>query len=182
MVDLGANHGLFSVWAAVSGAQAVAVEAQHGFASEIRSLAIHNGVAERVHVEIALASGVTSSGAAVGALADDHRWGTSSHTVGGRPDDISMPEVMREYGIPRIGLLKMDIEGGEFAVLADREDLSWLQRVDQLALELHRGFGDTEALIDRLRRHGFTIDLRDNDGGWVTSRSDHPDYAYCRRA
>jgi biotin operon repressor len=53
--------------------------------------------------------------------------------------------------------------------------------VDQLALELHRGFGDTAALIERLRRHGFAIDLRDNDGRNTASASDHPDYAYCRR-
>ncbi len=50
VLDLGANRGLFSVWAAVAGAQAVAVEAQQGLEPEIRRLAAHNGVSDRVHV------------------------------------------------------------------------------------------------------------------------------------
>jgi len=181
VVDLGANSGLFAVWAAVTGAQVIAVEAQQDFADKIRGLAEHNGVADRIDVEIALASGVTSSGACVGVVADDLRWAATSHGGSARPADVSMPELMSTYRIDRVGLLKVDIEGGEFAVLADTEDLGWLQGVDQLALELHRGFGDTAALIERLRHHGFAIDLRDNDGRNTASASDHPDYAYCRR-
>jgi FkbM family methyltransferase len=181
VVDLGANNGLFAVWAAVTGARVIAVEAQQDFADKIRRLAEYNNVADRIAVEIALASGVASSGAHVGVVADDLRWAATSHGAAARPADVSMPELMSTYRIDRVGLLKVDIEGGEFAVLADAEDLSWLQRVDQLALEVHRGFGDTAALIERLRSHGFTIDLCDNDGRHTASASDHPDYAYCRR-
>jgi len=71
VVDLGANRGLFSVWAALAGAQVVAVEAQQGFGPEIRCLAAHNGVGDRVHVEIALAGGTVRAGATAGVVADD---------------------------------------------------------------------------------------------------------------
>ena len=57
VLDPGANRGLFSVWAALAGTQAIAVQAQQGFEPEIRRLAAHNGVSDRVHVEIALAGG-----------------------------------------------------------------------------------------------------------------------------
>ena len=181
VVDLGANSGLFAVWAAVTGAQVIAVEAQQDFADKIRGLAEHNGVADRIDVEIALASGVATSGARVGVVADDLRWAATSHGGSARPVDVSMPELISTHRIDRVGLLKVDIGGGEFAVLADTEDLGWLRGVDQLALELHRGFGDTAALIERLRHHGFAIDLRDNDGRNTASASGHPDYAYCRR-
>lgn len=181
VVDLGANRGLFSVWAAVSGAQVTAVEAQQGFAPLIRALAKHNGVTERVHVEIAMASGVTAAGASVGVMADDGRWSTTSHGAPTRPAAVSMPQLMSAYRIDRIGLLKMDIEGGEFAVLAADEDLGWLQQVDQLVLEVHGDFGDAAALIDRLLSLGFAIELRDNDGSRVADTSDHLDYAYCQR-
>jgi FkbM family methyltransferase len=180
VLDLGANHGLFSVWAAVSGAQVVAVEAQHGFAAEIQDLAEHNGVTERVHVEIAMASGAIASGSAVGALADDHLWAASSHSGTTRPGDVSIPQLMAAYRIDRIGLLKMDIEGGEFAVLAEDEDLSWLRLVDQLVIEVHRGHGDAMTLIERIQGNGFIVDLRNNDGSHLTA-GNHPDYAYCRR-
>jgi FkbM family methyltransferase len=75
VIDLGANHGLFSVWAAVTGAQVVAVEAQQGFGPVITELARHNSVASSVRLEIGMAGGATVSGARVGVLADDSRWG-----------------------------------------------------------------------------------------------------------
>jgi len=180
VVDLGANSGLFTVWAAVNGAQVVAVEAQQGFAAEIRGLAEHNGVADRVHIEIALAGGVASPGGAAGVVADDARWAATSHGAPARPTGVSVPQLMSAYRIERVGLLKVDIEGGEFAVLADG-DLGWLQGVDQLALEIHPGFGDRAGLVGRLRRQGFTVDLRDNGGGRVAATSDHLDYVYGRR-
>jgi FkbM family methyltransferase len=181
VVDLGANRGLFSVWAALTGAHVVAVEAQQGFAMEICALAEHNRVADQVHVEIALASGLTLSGARVGVMADDHRWATTSHGAPSRPVDVSVPQLMSRYEIDRIGLLKADIEGGEFAVFGAQEDLSWLASVDQLVLEVHRDHGDASSLIDRLRMQGFTIDMRDNDGNRVPADSAHLDYAYCQR-
>jgi FkbM family methyltransferase len=182
VVDLGANRGLFSIWAAVTGAQVIAVEAQEGFAPLIQDLAMHNGVADRVHVEVALASGVRASGAKAGVVADDRRWSTTSHGAPTRPADVSIPQLMAKYGVDRIGLIKIDIEGGEFAVLAADDDLGWLQGVDQVVLEIHRDFGDVLSLIDRLRSHGFVLELRDNDGRRVAETSDQLSYLYCGRS
>jgi len=181
VIDLGANHGLFSVWAAMAGAEAVAVEAQQGFAPVIRSLAAQNGVETRVHVKTALAGGA-AAGATVGVLADDHRWATTSHGAAQRPPGVSVPEIMSDYRIDRIGLLKVDIEGGEFAVFGANENLRWLECVDQVALEVHPDHGDAMGLIDRLRQHGYRVDLRDNAGAPVGARTGRIDYAYCRRS
>src|ERR1035441_4327273 len=93
VVDLGANRGLFTVWAAVNGAQVVAVEAQQGFAGEIRGLAEHNGVADRVHVEIALAGGVASPGGTVGVVADDVRWAAAPPGAPARPPGGPVPQL-----------------------------------------------------------------------------------------
>ena len=122
VLDLGANRGLFSVWAALAGAQVVAVEAQQGFGPEIQRLAAHNGVSDRVHVEIALAGGTVRAGATVGVVADDQRWAATSHGAPQRPVGVSVPQVMSAYQIGRIGLLKVDIEGGEFAVFDSDEE------------------------------------------------------------
>lgn len=181
VIDLGANRGLFSVRAALAGAEVVAVEAQQGFAAEIRRLAAYNLVGQRVHVAIGVASGAAASGAAVGVVADDQRWATTSHGTPERPANVSVPQLMSAHRIGRIGLLKVDIEGGEFAVFDAREDLRWLERVDQIALEIHRAFGDAAALIGRLQQHGFAVALRDNDGTRVAATSGRLDYAYCRR-
>jgi FkbM family methyltransferase len=181
VVDLGANRELFSVWAALAGAQVVAVEAQQGFGPEIRCLAAHNDVGDRVHVEIALAGGTVTAGATVGVVADDQRWTASSHGAPQRPASVSVPQLMSAYQIDRIGLLKVDIEGGEFAVFGSNEDLRWLDRVDQVVLEVHGDFGDAAALVGRFSQRGFTVDLCDNAGARVTAISSRLDYAYFRR-
>jgi FkbM family methyltransferase len=181
VLDLGANCGLFSVWAALAGAQSVAVEAQQGFEPEIRCLAEHNGVSDRVHVKIALADGTVAVGATAGVLADDLRWAATSHGARQRPAGVSVPQLMSAHRIDRIRLLKVDIEGGEFAVFASGEDLRWLDQVERVVMEVHGDFGDAAALVGRLRQHGFAVDLRDNAGTRVSATSSRLDYAYFRR-
>jgi threonyl-tRNA synthetase len=88
---------------------------------------------------------------------------------------------MSDYGIDRIVLLTMDIEGGEFAVFGAGEKPAWLDPVDQLVIEVHRDFGDAASLMDRLRIHGFSVDMRDNKDDRVTADCAHLDYAYCIR-
>jgi FkbM family methyltransferase len=181
VLDLGANHGLFSVWAAVAGARAVAVEAQQDFAPVIRGLAAYNGVAGRVHVETALAGGASAPGSAVGVLADDDRWAATSHGAARRPGGVSVPELMSRYRIDRVDLLKVDIEGGEFAVFSEGEDLGWLEKVDQMVMEVHPQWGDVAGLVDRLGLYGYSVELRDNAGARVTSAKEPFDYAYFSR-
>ena len=104
--------------------QAVAVEAQQGFGSEIKRLAAHNGVGERVHMAIAVAGGVVKAGATAGVVADDQRWATTSHGAPERPPGVSVPQIMAAYQIGRIGLMKIDIEGtlSSLAVAGQRDD------------------------------------------------------------
>lgn len=182
VIDLGANSGLFSVWAACAGATVLAVEAQQGFATEICRLADHNGVCDRVNVETVTIGGQSIPGSTIGALADDERWKAASRSSAERSANVSVPELLARYSIDRIGLLKVDIEGGEFGVFAEGEDLSWLELVDQVVLELHPDFGDPTALVHRLSRHGLPADTRNNDGHLVTPDSTQLAYAYCSRS
>ncbi len=181
VLDLGANHGLFSVWAAVTGAQAVAVEAQQAFAPVIRDLAAHNGVASRVHVETALVGGALAPDTVVGELADDDLWAATSHGAARRPAGVSVPDLISRYRIDRVGLLKVDIEGGEFAVFDEGEDLRWLDKVNQVVLEVHPQWGDSAGLVDRLGQSGFSVELRDNTGTRVTAAKEPFEYAYFSR-
>ena len=127
VLDLGANRGLFSVWTALAGAQAIAVEAQQGFEPQTRRRVAHKGVSDRVHVEIALAGGTVTAGANAGVVAEDQVWAASSHGAPQRrPAGVSVAQLMSAYQIGRVGLLKVDIEGGEFAVFGSSKDLRWL--------------------------------------------------------
>lgn len=62
---------------------------------------------------------------------------TKAMTEGkGSIEALSIPGIMRRFGLDRIGLLKIDIEGAEMELFS-APDLSWLDRVDRIAIELH---------------------------------------------
>jgi FkbM family methyltransferase len=182
VLDLGANRGLFSVWAALAGAQVVAVEAQQGFGPEIRRLAAHNGLGDRGSRGDRPGRRHRHGRSNRWSVADNQHWATTSHGAAQRPAGMSVPQLMSACQIGRVGLLKADIEGGEFAVFGNDEDLRWLDRVDLVVMEVHPGFGDATALVGRLRQHGFAVDLRDNAGTPVSPTSSRFDYVYCRRS
>jgi FkbM family methyltransferase len=182
VLDLGANRGLFSVWAACAGARAVAIDAQQKFADETRVLAAENHVSDRVQTLTAMVSGGAIDAQPVGVLADDARWASATHAVGDRPASISVGQIMSQYGIDRVGLMKVDIEGGEFSVFSPEGDLAWLDLVDQIALEVHPPFGDVGAVVETLRQHGFSVLLEGNEGEPVGDEQAHEAaYAYASR-
>jgi FkbM family methyltransferase len=182
VVDLGANQGLFAVRAAVMGARALAIEGQPGFKAEIEAHAARNRVSDRVRIEIAMVGPASDEVDDVGALIDDGRWEGATHSAGAAPVFRPMVDILDEHGIDHISLLKMDIEGGEFGLLAPEEDCSWLERIDQIAAEVHPGWGDVGIVVAQLKAHGFEIVLQDNDGNPATAEDPAVNYLYARRA
>jgi FkbM family methyltransferase len=181
VLDLGANAGLFTVLAAVDGARVLAVEAQQGFPPETARLLALNGVPPgAVHVEVALAGSGIAGVPLVGVVADAARWRLASHAAPDRPAGVSVPELLSRYGIGRVGLVKMDIEGSEFSVLHADSAPAWLPRVDQLAMEVHPEFGSVAGIVELLRRHGFAVTVTDNDGRAVPAASPQAAYLYAR--
>ena len=65
---------------------------------------------------------------------------------------FSIPTLLGRLGWDRIGLLKIDIEGHEKALLAQCDD--WIGRVETMCIECHEGFGEAE-LADFARQSGF---------------------------
>jgi FkbM family methyltransferase len=90
---------------------------------------------------------------------------------------ISASELMGLYDLQHIDFLKMDIEGAEFAMFQD--SAPWLERVDNLAMEVHNKQGDPSEIIDRLRHAGFQVSWLDDAGYPVDPR--HAGYIYASR-
>jgi hypothetical protein len=61
----------------------------------------------------------------------------SDHS-GHRVSAITVSDVIRDYGLDRIDLLKLDIEGSEREVFSDCG--SWIGKVDAICMELHDRF------------------------------------------
>ncbi|HVG43730.1 MAG TPA: FkbM family methyltransferase, partial [Longimicrobium sp.] len=66
----------------------------------------------------------------------------------------TLSQVIREQGVERIDLLKVDVEGGEYDVLAGIEEEHW-ERISQVVAEAHEQ--DRERVTELLARHGFTV-------------------------
>lgn len=156
ILDLGANIGLASIYFAkcFPGAQIAAVEPVPGNLRLLRKNLALNGVAARV---IAGAVDV-ADGRAVIDIADKdygHRVLARGASRAAGALDVaaySVPTLLGDLGWDRIGLLKVDIEGHERALLSNCE--SWMHVVDAMCIECHEGFGEVE-LRALARRFGF---------------------------
>jgi FkbM family methyltransferase len=56
-----------------------------------------------------------------------------------------------------VDIFKMDIEGGEFEIFNIENDLSWLNRIKVIALEIHEEYGAAEKINAVLTNYGFTL-------------------------
>ena len=155
VIDLGANYGLFSVLAAILGAQVIAVEAQFGFLAEIRRLAALNGCGARIKLEWA------AVGAGQGQVSEGECWRSMSHAQEKKPPLATLNELLKRHRVARIDFLKCDIEGSEFALFA--RDTQWLKIVRQLAMEVHPHWGEPREIIGVLESAGFQVAMVDRD-------------------
>jgi hypothetical protein len=89
----------------------------------------------------------------------------------------TVAEVMDAHHLDRIDFLKMDIEGAEFRIF--RDSARWLERVDNLAMEVHNHAGDPTEIVDSLRTAGFKVKWL-SDSGYPTSPAD-AGYIYASR-
>jgi hypothetical protein len=88
----------------------------------------------------------------------------------GKLDTIDIPAILKESGMPRIAILKMNIEGAEAVVF--QESGQWLPFVDSLIMHIHDDthFGPCRDMIYAAAARegfrmsvtgGFTLFLRD---------------------
>lgn len=86
----------------------------------------------------------------------------------------SVQDLLKKFDIPRFDLIKMDIEGSESVVLSSYSNISWLQNVKVLFMEIHDFFADyfglskennevTQIVQDAVRKHPELVMFADNE-------------------
>jgi FkbM family methyltransferase len=174
VVDVGANIGVFALWAARLGAQVTAFEPEpktfdslvanvNGLAISTRQAALVGQAAPTVRLYL---SGVRSTRHTL--LGKEIESGAQLH------DFVDVPTVtLADVVGSGCDLLKLDCEGAEFDALLHAED-EVLRRAKRLVIEFHRIGGSPDVLVDRLRAAGLAVDVLADDGsvGLIGARLD----------
>lgn len=173
-VDVGANAGDFTVWAARCGgpgARVLAIEAEPENARWLQRTVELNRLGGQVSVvQVAAAN---SDGETELILTD---WnGTHSIVENELHHEIEMfqprgrvkiatrrlDDLIREAGLPGVDVVKIDVEGAELLVLEGAPELLGGSGRLVLLIDLHFGV-DLEELVNLLSSHGFTIGPEEN--------------------
>jgi len=181
IVDIGANMGVFTVWAARRNPQAVVVSVEPGV--EACGLLRHNIELNRlanVRVVQAACSGQTGPRAfyrrgdtAQSSLYNQDVYG-SEFLQAGEVATVTLQELFAQQGIECCDLLKLDCEGAEYEILMNAP-AAVLQRVERIAMEYHLGMNahHPAELKTCLEAHGFLVDYEppiDDENGYLYGR------------
>lgn len=91
-----------------------------------------------------------------------------NHIVSAKGEDTSlihtttMAQVIQDYRLDRVDLLKIDIEGGEQALLKDAE--TWIHKVNHMIIELHEPY-TIDLFCDDIEKYGFIVHHPNNVKG-----------------
>ena len=162
VVDVGANHGFFTCYAAQRGARVYAFEPNPKTFEFLKANIARNGFGDRVNAQctaVADFDGETE----LQCYSSHDGWDTISPARDQAVSDLFKQEGIfkQKQGVPvkvgrlsslipsegNIRLLKLDCEGAELAIL---KDLKSIERFDSLALEFHSGVYPIQELIERL--------------------------------
>jgi FkbM family methyltransferase len=176
IVDLGANIGLFSLYAARCAPQARVLSFEP-FPSTFRRLTQTIGD-HHLDARVTCLNYAAAGADGVRVMADtpvpsQRRTlaSSSSDKPGAAVQSKTLAAILEEYSLPQVDLLKMDIEGSEYEVLLSTPP-AVLKRIRRISLEYH---GDSapyskRQLFDHLGAAGFTAqwDVCDQFGYGVT--------------
>ncbi len=191
VLDIGANIGIFSLFAAYRGARVYAVEPDEHNYNLLCSNIERNGLGRRIHpifcaaakndgtiaLYIPPAEKLCASGMITTSLAQIEK--LTGHDTSGvsvtRVKSVSLPGLLRQIAEAHISLLKLDTEGAELDILlgTDADDL---RSVECIVMETHSSYTERE-LYHRVRRLGFdVISYEKRTGPFLTG------YLYAKKA
>ncbi len=165
VIDIGANQGFFTLYAAAQGARVFSFEPVAENIELLKENVARNGLSDQVTVFHAAVTGVeTEVSLYVGAneqgntrsetasIVDDNRGGVSvdMRTVTGVPAG----DLLSHCGLTQCDFLKMDCEGAEFAIFENMpQDV--LGAFGRVAVEYHDG--RFQEIKDHVSKGGFEI-------------------------
>jgi hypothetical protein len=138
VLDLGANRGAFSVMMASQAELVIAVEFNPLFKDVIaHNMAVNNFTNYEIETAFIGEGGAGDNG---------------------KQCRMSLSELMEKHNLQNVDLMKMDIEGSEFALFQSPE---WLTHVSALCMEVHTKYGNPQEILAVLQRYAFDFVMAD---------------------
>lgn len=161
VIDIGANHGFYSLYAAQLGATVLAFEPQNDTFELLQANIRRNGLQDQIRAfpcAVGARRGTTtlsvSANLAGGMSTTSPRFRQNSGIAVIEEYEVpvlSLAEVIEEHAPGPIRLIKLDCEGSELEILSALPAAAW-QRIDGLACELHPEAYDPAALFHCIHR------------------------------
>ena len=71
--------------------------------------------------------------------------------------------MMREEGLERIDLLKIDVQRAELDVLEGIQEQDW-EKIEQVVMEVHEGEGGgVRRVVEKLEGHGMRVEVKQEE-------------------
>ena len=176
IVDLGADVGVFTVWAAMNSPESpvVAVEPSARACHFLRQNISRNHLGNAAVLQAAC--GGRRGVAVLYSRGPCDAWNTLySQDRSGclcRPSEtvevFTLEELFQRASVRTCGLLKLDCEGAEYEILFGASHQT-LARIERIALEYHTCFNERtpEALVRFLQRHSFVVESLHSVDEWT---------------
>jgi FkbM family methyltransferase len=172
LYDIGANVGAYSLVAAKKpggGARVFAFEPSYATVAALSANIVLNGVTEQVTpMPVALSN--TDAMTVFGLRALEA--GSARHTLGGGPSDegptlyqqpvmtLRLDTLIERFGLPQPNHIKLDVDGGELAVLEGAAHALASPALRSMLVEVSTSLSGAVAEI--LERHGLRLDSKVN--------------------
>ena len=178
IVDIGANVGVFTLWAArrSKGARIISVEPFPATARFLRENLARSGIGNVTVVEACVGGAerevvLRSRGPAAGNTIYEHdAYGSQLEAIA-TCKMTTLDRIFADHAIDECALLKLDCEGAEYEILYAASEKT-LRAIRNIAMEYHVGMNEHSPpeLVQFLREHGFRVELGpliDEEGGYM---------------
>lgn len=161
LIDAGANVGFASLYLSQKKSfnKIFCIEPSKSNFEILKKNALSlNTKTDVILLENALAAGENESFVIENNFRDGKDWSlTTSHSENGEVQGVTINEIIRDYSLEEITLLKIDIEGAERFIFEETANLSFLDMTKIIVIEIHDEFNIRQDIYKILKNKNFLL-------------------------
>lgn len=161
LIDAGANVGFATIYLSQKKAfdKIFCIEpSKFNFKILKKNTSSLNTVANVTLLENALAARENESFHIENNFRDGKDWSlTTTQSVNGEVKGVTINEIIKEYALEEITLLKIDIEGAERFIFEESANLSFLDKTKIIVIEIHDEFNIRQDIYKILKNNNFIL-------------------------